>query len=109
MKSPVIQFIKIEIFSSPLIGILFLIGNILGIILIVKSGFFPLIVCPVVVSLIFLFGILISDFKDKVCPHCYGELEITDENLNILIMQKKIVKKCKECGKEFNKTSHYLD
>lgn len=109
MKSPVTQFFKVEFFSSPLTGILFLIGNILGITLIFMSGFHPILVFPVVVVLILMWGMFISDFKDKVCPCCYGELEITDENLNILITQKKIVKKCKDCGKEFNETAHYLD
>lgn len=110
MKNPITQFIKIEIFSSsPLLGILFLIENILGIIIMFKFGFHPLFVFPVVVVLILMWGMFISDFKDKVCPHCYGELEVTDEKTNILITQKKIVKKCKECGKEFSSTAHYLD
>lgn len=109
MKSPVTQFIKIQFFSSPLTGILFLIGNILGIILMFKSGFHPIIVGPATLSLILIWGMAISDFKDKVCPHCYGKLKVTDENLNILITQKKIVRKCEDCGTEFEETAHYLD
>jgi hypothetical protein len=109
MKSPVTQFIKIQLFSSPLEGILFLIEHILGITLMFKCGFHPIIVCSVAFVLILIWGMFISNFKDKVCPHCYGELEVTDENLNILITQKKFEKKCKECGKEFSSTAHYLD
>lgn len=109
MKSPVTQFIKIQFFSSPLTGILFLIGNILGIIILFKCEFHPIIACAVVVSLTLMWEMLISDFKDKVCPHCYGKLKVTDENLNILITQKKIVRKCEDCGTEFEETAHYLD
>ena len=109
MKSPVTQFIKVELFSSPLIGILFLIGNILGITLMFMSGFHPIIIWLVICPLILVLGALISDFKDKVCPHCYGKLVITEENLNILITQKKIVRKCEDCGNEFISTAHYLD
>lgn len=109
MKNPITQFIKIQLFSSPLEGILFLIGNILGITVMFKCGFHPIIVCPVAFSLILIWGMFISAFKDKVCPHCYGKLVITEENLNILITQKKIVRKCEDCGKEFTSTAHYLD
>lgn len=109
MKNPVTQFIKIQLFSSPDLGFIFLNGNILGIILMFKCGFNPIIVCPVAFALILIWGMTISDFKDKVCPHCYGKLKVTHEKDYILITQKKIVRKCEECGTEFEETAHYLD
>ena len=105
MKNTVTQFFKVELFSSPLSVILFLSANILGIILIFMSGFHPLFIWLVLGPIILMWCASISDFKNKVCPHCYGELEVTDENLNIPITQKKITKKCKDCGKEFSSTA----
>lgn len=119
MKNLLTQFIKIEFFSSPLTGILFIIANILGIIIMFMSGFHPTIVWLVIGPLILIWGAIICDFLDKVCPlsdsksggcpHCHGEIEVIDETINLLTIQKKIVKKCKKCGKEFEETAHYLD
>lgn len=109
MKSPVIQFFKVEIFKNKMVGIIFSMEFILGIFLIILSKFNFLVIWPFCLLFGWIILSAIENFKEKVCPHCYGELTVTDENLNILITQKKIVKKCENCGKEYTYTAHYLD
>jgi hypothetical protein len=108
-KRFITQFFKVEIFQDKTSRILFPIAFILGISLIILSKFSFFIIWPVCLFSGWTILLAIEDFKDKVCPHCYGELEVIEESINLLSIQKKTIKNCKECGKEFSSTAHYLD